>query len=69
MYRDFRETFQWNNMKRKTAQYVAQCLVCQQVKIEHKKPVGLLQPLPIPEQKWEDITMHGLCDEAAKNPY
>ena len=56
-------------MKREIAQYVAECLVCQQVKIEHKKPVGLLQLLPIPEQKWEDITMHGLCDEAAKNPY
>ena len=57
MYRDLRETFWWNNIKSKIAQYVAQCLVCQQVKMEHQRPAGFLQPLPIPEQKWEDITM------------
>ncbi|XP_068328135.1 uncharacterized protein [Pyrus communis] len=28
-----------------------------QVKAERKKPFGLLQPLPIPEWKWENITM------------
>ena len=44
-------------MKREIAQYVAQCLVCQQVKMEHQRPVGFLQPLPIPEWMWEDITM------------
>uniref|UniRef100_A0A2N9FE66 Reverse transcriptase n=1 Tax=Fagus sylvatica TaxID=28930 RepID=A0A2N9FE66_FAGSY len=28
-----------------------------QVKAEHQKPAGTLQPLPIPEWKWEHITM------------
>ena len=27
------------------------------MKIEHQKPGGLLKPLPIPEWKWEHITM------------
>ena len=28
-----------------------------QVKVEHQRPAGLLQSLPIPEWKWEHITM------------
>jgi len=39
------------------AGYVAKCSICQQVKVEHRKPAGLLQQLPIPEWKWEMITM------------
>ncbi|XP_075481255.1 uncharacterized protein LOC142521968 [Primulina tabacum] len=31
--------------------------VCQQVKAEHQRPGGLLQPLEIPEWKWEHISM------------
>ena len=57
MYRDLRQHFWWNDMKREVAQHVAKCLVCQQVKAEHRRPGGLLQPLPIPEWKWENITM------------
>jgi transposase InsO family protein len=37
--------------------YVTRCLECQQVKIEHRHPVGLLQPQVIPESKWEVISM------------
>jgi len=44
-------------MKLDVAKYVASCGVCQQVKAEHKRPAGLLQPLEIPEWKWEHITM------------
>ena len=51
MYRDIRETYWWNNMKREIAQFMEQCLTCQQIKALHQKPSGLLQPLPIPEWK------------------
>ncbi|OMO55593.1 reverse transcriptase [Corchorus capsularis] len=57
MYRDLKETYWWNNMKREIGEFVAQCIVCQQVKVEHQRPAGQLQPLPIPEWKWEHITM------------
>ena len=44
-------------MKREIAEYVSTCLTCQQVKAEHQRPARLLQPLQIPEWKWEHITM------------
>jgi hypothetical protein len=44
-------------MKKEVANYIARCLECQKVKTEHKHPVGLLQPFPIPEWKWEVVTI------------
>ena len=57
MYKDLRRTFWWPSLKRSIAQYVAKCLTCQQVKRERKQPGGELQPLEIPNWKWEDISM------------
>jgi hypothetical protein len=45
-------------MKRDVTEYVALCDTCQQVKAEHQRPAGLLQPLKIPEWKWEEIEMN-----------
>jgi hypothetical protein len=36
---------------------VEECLVCQQNKVEKIKTPGLLQPLPIPSQHWEEVSM------------
>jgi hypothetical protein len=44
-------------MKREIAQYVAECDTCLRVKASHLKVAGILQPLPIPSWKWEDISM------------
>jgi hypothetical protein len=44
-------------MKKEVVEYIAKCLECQKVKAEHRHPVGLLHPLPIPECKWEAVTM------------
>lgn len=44
-------------MKKSIAEFVAQCPNCQQVKIEHQKPGGLLQNIEIPTWKWEVINM------------
>ncbi|BBG95481.1 cold shock domain protein 1 [Prunus dulcis] len=57
MYRTLREYYSWPHMKGDIAKYVSRCLICQQVKAERQKPSGLMQPLPIPEWKWERITM------------
>nr|ABA91203.1 retrotransposon protein, putative, Ty3-gypsy subclass [Oryza sativa Japonica Group] len=57
MYQDIKAYFWWAGMKRDVAEYVALCDICQRVKAEHQRPAGLLQPLPIPEWKWEEIGM------------
>ena len=44
-------------MKKDIAEFVSQCLVCQQVKAEHQSPAGRMQPLFISEWKWDHITM------------
>ena len=44
-------------MKKIIAEYVAQCDVCQQHKGETVANPGKLQPLPIPDSVWTDISM------------
>ncbi|KAI3825229.1 hypothetical protein L1987_06707 [Smallanthus sonchifolius] len=44
-------------MKHDVIQYVSKCLTCLQVKAEHQKPYGKIQPLEMPKWKWEHITM------------
>ena len=57
MYHTLKEHYWWKGMKRDIAEFVSRCLTCQQVKAKHQKPAGLLQSLPIPQWKWERITM------------
>jgi hypothetical protein len=57
MYMDLEERFWWTGMKREIAEFIALCDVCNRVKAEHQKPAGLLQPLPIPDWKWDKIGM------------
>lgn len=57
MYHDLKVDYWWPGMKRDIVKYVEQCLTCLQVKAEHQKPYGKIQPLDIPVWKWEHITM------------
>ena len=57
IYQGLRKLFWWNGMKQDIVSFVTRCLTCQKVKIEHKKPVGLLQALDIPQWKWDSISM------------
>ena len=57
MYQDLKMSFWWSGMKRDVSEFVTKCLVCQRVKAEHQVPSGLLQPIRIPEWKWDRITM------------
>ncbi|KAL5757924.1 hypothetical protein ACOSP7_020535 [Xanthoceras sorbifolium] len=56
MYRDLRTQYWWSGMKKDVVDFVNKCMTCQQVKAEHQVPSGLLQPISIPEWKWDRIT-------------
>jgi len=58
MYQDLRQRYWWSNMKQDIARYVDECDVCHRVKAEHQRLVGILQPLYIPEWKWDTIEMY-----------
>ena len=44
-------------MKNEAIEFLSRCIECQQVKAENQHPIGLLQPLPIPNWKWEVISL------------
>ena len=47
MYKDVKRVFFWSGMKKDVADFVSTCIICQQVKVEQKKPGGLLHPLEV----------------------
>ena len=57
MYQDLKTSYWWSKMKKDVSDFVTKCMVCQKVKAEHQITSGLLQPIRIPEWKWDQITM------------
>lgn len=51
------ENFVWLTMKKDVQQFVTTCVVCQQMKYDHRKQPGLLCPLPISARPWEDLSL------------
>jgi hypothetical protein len=58
MYHDLRQQFWWTRMKRETTRYMLEYDTCRKVKAGYMKPGVLLQPLSIPDWKWDDNSMH-----------
>jgi hypothetical protein len=58
IYQDLKKCFWWTRMKREIAKYVLEWGTCQKVKAGHLRPAENLQPLTIPECKWENICMN-----------
>jgi hypothetical protein len=57
MYYDVNGSYWWNNMKKDITRFVEQCVICQQVKAEHQRSVGI-KSLLIPKWKWDKIAMN-----------
>lgn len=49
--------FFWKSLKADVKRFIKECVTCQQNKNLHTRPSGLLQPLPAPENVWEDLSM------------
>eukprot|EP00253_Pinus_taeda_P035943 PITA_35943 len=47
----------WDGPKSDIQKLLVECLVCQQNNVETIKTSGLLQPLSIPSQHWEEVSM------------
>jgi hypothetical protein len=52
-----RKIFYWPGLKKDIVDLLAKCLECQQFKAKHRHPARMLYPIPIPEWKWETISM------------
>ena len=56
-FKKLNQQFYWPGMYKAVHTYVQECEICQKTKTETLAPAGLLQPLPIPCQVWDDITL------------
>lgn len=57
IYQDLKKRFWWPGLKRDIANFMVKCMICQQVKIEHQIPRGMLKTLDITECKLESVYM------------
>jgi hypothetical protein len=47
----------WPTIRRDVAKYVRSCENCQRNKPSQQAPAGLLQPLPVPDGRWAEVSM------------
>lgn len=56
-YQRVKKIFAWTGLRVAVEDFVRKCSICQHAKHENQRPAGKLQPLPIPELPWQDISM------------
>ena len=49
--------FFWPNLQATVKQFVRNCGVCGRTKVWRDRKQGLLRPLPVPEQQWQEISV------------
>ena len=49
--------FYWEGISLDVRSFVTSCPVCQTEKADHQRPLGELNPIKIPEEKWSDIML------------
>ncbi|CAA7388549.1 unnamed protein product [Spirodela intermedia] len=56
-YQQIAQHIYWPAMKKRIKQHINECTLCQLNKVLTLSPIGLLQPLPILNMTWEDLSM------------
>lgn len=51
------QPYYWPNIMADTKTYIQSCDACQTSKPSGRPPIGLLQPLPVPDRPWQSISM------------
>jgi transposase InsO family protein len=55
--RRVKQLFFWKGMKASVKKLVAECVICQKAKPDRAKYPGLLQPLPVPDEAFQMISL------------
>jgi hypothetical protein len=56
-YSNLARLYFWPKLSKEVYRYIASCDACQRNKGTNKQPAGLLQPLAVPQQRWEQVSM------------
>ena len=59
----------WRGMREDVRSYVRACPVCQAMKSETGAPKGALQPIPLPQYKWQQVTTDLVTDLPESNGF
>jgi hypothetical protein len=54
---NLQRAFTWPGMRRQLAAYISSCDQCQRNKASSRAPAGLLQPLEVPKEPWEHVSL------------
>ena len=57
-----KQTYWCRGLWSDAAQYVWSCPVCQRMKSDNRQKAGVLQPIPLPERAWQQITTDLVID-------
>jgi hypothetical protein len=68
-YSRIKQLFYWPGMKAFIKKFVAACEVCHKAKPDRSRYPGLLQPLPVPQQAWQSISLDFIEGLPRSNTY
>lgn len=57
MLRNMQENYFWFDMAAHYKQYAVNCSTCRRIKVYNVKKQGLLNPLPVRNRKWMDLSL------------